>query len=163
MPVFFEDFDRRLDLILTHLGGSASRASSLEEVTAPRFVLAQMPRTTDSVTVGPQSGFLDKSFEEFVKALTDMVTGFSRMGNTGETRFSWSVATTPAGAEIWVSRLGEREQKWAGLTNLKDQKLDYAIWTFRFDWGGCSKTETPDPYLQTPIEIRQVKAGCKVR
>ena len=44
---------------------------------------------------------------------------------------------------------------------MKGQSLDYAIWTFRIDWSGCSKSETPDPYLQAPVDMQVVKTGCK--
>jgi hypothetical protein len=122
-----------------------------------------MPKTTETFEAKERPGTLGKHVSELVAVLTDLIKGFRAMSDSETTSFLWSVTTTPPGAEIWISRLGESEKKWAGLTNVKDQKLEYAIWTFRIDWNGCSKTETPDPYLQAPIGIEEDKTGCKNR
>ena len=160
-PVFFEDFDRRLNRLIRELGGNPSSPSAEREVVSPRFVLTQMPKATDSVTVTPEFDSLDKHLRELVAILTDMMDGWKKMSDSGSKTFTWSITTTPPGAEIWYSRLNEEEQKWAGLTNLKDQTLPYAIWTFRISWGNCSQTETPDPYLQSSINIQTTETGCK--
>jgi hypothetical protein len=161
VPVFFEDFDRRLSHLIRELGGNPSRPSAELKVGTPRFVLAQMPKTTDSVTVTPGSDSLDKHLDELVHILTDMRDGWKKMSDSGSAAFTWSITTTPPGAEIWYSRLNEEEKKWAGLTNLKDQTLPYAIWTFRIVWGDCFKVEIPDPYLQSSIDIQTTEKGCK--
>jgi hypothetical protein len=122
-----------------------------------------MPKTSFSVDAEPQPGALDKRVKELVAVITDMINGFKAMTDSGTTTFSWSATTTPSGAAVWISRLGEPETKLAGATNFKDQKLEYAIWTFRIDWGGCWKKETPDPYLQNPIPIEIVQTGCTKR
>jgi hypothetical protein len=161
VPVFFEDFDRRLSHLIRELGGNPSGPSAELEAGPPRFVLTQMPKTSDSVTVTPGSGNLDKYLDELVHILTEVRDGWKKMSDSGGLTFSWSITTTPPGAEIWYSRLSEDEKKWAGLTNLKDQTLPYAIWTFRIVWGNCFQTETPDPYLQSSINIQTTEAGCK--
>lgn len=165
LPIFFEDFDRRLDKITRELGGvpTAQRITvpTAQRITAPRLVLAQLPKTTESVEAREQPGTLQTQVIEFVAVLTDVIKGFSKMIDSGTQSFSWSITTTPPGAEIWISRLGKPETKWAGLTNVKDQTLEYARWTFRIDWNGCSKIETPDPYLQSPIPMEDTKPGCK--
>jgi hypothetical protein len=160
-PVFFEDFDRRLARLIRELGGNPSSPSAEQEVVSPRFILTQMPKTTNSVTVTPGSDSLDKHLQELVSILTDMKDGFRKMSDSGGQTFTWSITTTPPGAEIWYSRLNEEEKKWAGLTNLKDQTLTYAIWTFRIVWGDCFKIESPDPYLQSSIDIQTTEKGCK--
>lgn len=85
-------------------------------------------------------------------------TGIAASGNTS---FTWSVTSAPKGAEIYISRLGMEEIKWAGKTDLTDQRLEFAIWTFRFEWNGCSKTEKPDPYLQAKVTMSVTKEGCR--
>lgn len=162
VPVFFEDFDRRLSRLIRELGGNPSRPSAELKVGPPRFVLAQMPKTTDSVTVTPgSSDSLEKHLNELVRIITDMVDGWKKMSDSGSQTFTWSITTTPPGAEIWYSRLDEEEKKWAGLTNLKDQTLPYAIWTFRIVWDDCFRTESLDPYLQASIDIQMTEKGCK--
>jgi hypothetical protein len=161
VPVFFEDFDRRLSRLIRELGGDPSRPSAERKVGTPRFVLTQMPKTTDSVTVTPGSDSVEKHLAELVRILTEMKDGWKKISDSGTQSFPWSITTTPTGAEIWYSRLDEEEKKWAGLTNLKDQTLPYAIWTFRIVWGDCYKDETPDPYLQSSIDIHTTEKGCK--
>lgn len=161
LPSFFEDFDLRFDQIIRNLGASPSRISSRKAL--PHLLLVQLPRTNDSVTATAAPGELDKHLGEFVVVITDLIKGFFGMGDSGQMTFSWAVMTEPQGADLFVSRLGKPEQKWAGVTNFTAQNLDKAIWTFRVDWKGCSKTETPDPFLQAPIQIKMVKAGCKKR
>jgi hypothetical protein len=161
VPVFFEDFDRRLSRLIRELGGDPSRPSAGLKVGTPHFVLTQMPKTTDSVTVTPGSDSVEKHLDELVRIVTDMWHGWKNMSDSGSQNFTWSITTTPPGAEIWYSRLNEEEKKWAGLTNLKDQTLTYAIWTFRIVWGDCFQTETPDPYLQSSINIQTTEKGCK--
>jgi hypothetical protein len=158
-PIFFEDFDRRLSHIINDLGYNPSTPSA--RVGTPHIVLVQMPKTTDSITVTPKPGTLDKNLSDFVKVLTDIIKGFTGMSESGNTTFTWSATTTPPGAEILYSRLGEAEKKWSGMTNLTGQTLPYAIWTFRIVWGDCYKTETPNPYQQSPINIQLVETGCK--
>jgi hypothetical protein len=161
VPIFFEDFDRRLSRLIRALGGDPSRPSAELKVATPHLVLAQMPKTTDSVTVTPGSDSVEKHLDELVRILTDMRDGFEKMSDSGSPTFTWSITTTPPGAEIWYSRLDEEEKKWAGLTNLKDQTLPYAIWTFRIVWDDCFQIEIPDPYLQSSINIQTTEKGCK--
>lgn len=160
LPIFFEDFDRRLKKVIQDLGGVPSTLVEMRP-NGPHLILAQMPKTSDSVTVTPGAGTLDKNLGELVKILTDMVKGWGGMSETGSSTFSWSATTMPPGAEIWYSRLDEEEKKWSSPTNLKDQTLPYAIWTFRFVWGNCSKSETPDPYLEPSIKMQVSETGCK--
>lgn len=162
VPIFFEDFDRRLSQVIRDLGGTHSSPSA-EMFAHPRMVLVQMPNTTQSITVTPEPGTLDKHLDELVKILSDMIKGWTGMSESGKTSFTWSVTTTPPGAEIWYSRLGEAEKKWSGMTNLTGQTLPYAIWTFRIVWGDCFRTEEPDPYLQSAINIQLDKTGCRRR
>jgi hypothetical protein len=161
VPVFFEDFDRRLSRLIRELGGNPSRQSAELKVRPPHLVLTQMPKTADSVIVTPGSDSVDKHLEELVRILTDIRDGWKKMSDSGSSTFTWSITTEPPGAEIWYSRLNEEEKKWAGLTNLKDQTLPYAIWTFRIVWGDCFRTETPDPFLQSSINIQTTETGCK--
>ena len=161
VPVFFEDFDRRLNRLIRELGGNPSRPSAELKMGTPHFVLTQMPKTTDSVIVTPGSDSVEKHLNELVRIVTDMWHGWKNMSDSGSQNFTWSITTTPPGAEIWYSRLNEEEKKWAGLTNLKDQTLTYAIWTFRIVWDDCFKIETPDPYLQSSIDIQETEKGCK--
>jgi hypothetical protein len=120
-----------------------------------------MPKITDSVTVTPGSDSVEKHLDELVRILTEMSDGWKKMSDSGGQTFTWSITTTTPGAEIWYSRLDEEGKKWAGLTNLKDQTLPYAIWTFRIGWGNCFQTEIPDPYLQSSINIQTTETGCK--
>jgi hypothetical protein len=162
-PIFFEDFDNRLNEIIRGLGGSPRRSTVAQRSpVAPHFALVQLPRSSDSVTVTPQPDNLDKSLAQLVTVLIDIIKGFPKMGEAG-TAFTWSVSTTPPGAEVFISRLGLPEQKWSGRTNMAGQRLENARWTFRIDWNGCWKTETPNPYLQGPIAIQLVKTGCVKR
>jgi hypothetical protein len=161
VPVFFEDFDRRLSHLIRELGGNPSRPTAGLKVGSPHFVLTQMPKTTDSVTVTPGSDGVDKHLAELVHILRDMRDGLKKMSESGSSNFTWSITTNPPGAEIWYSRLNEEEKKWAGLTNLQDQTLTYAIWTFRIVWGDCFQIETPDPYLQSSINMQTTEKGCK--
>jgi hypothetical protein len=161
VPIFFEDFDRRLSRLIRELGGDPSRPSAELKVGTPHLVLTQMPKITNSVTVTPESGSVERHLDDLVHILTDMASGWKNMSDSGSQTFTWSITTTPPGAEIWYSRLNEEEQKWAGLTNLKDQTLPYAIWTFRIVWDDCFKIETPDPYLQSSINIQTPEKGCK--
>jgi hypothetical protein len=161
VPIFFEDFDRRLKLIIRELGGTPKQMVTKNQTGNVHFLLAQMPHTSDSVNVNGAPATVSRSLNDLVGVLTDAVKGLLGMSETGTTNFHWSATTIPPGAEIFVSRLGEPETKWAGVTDVKDTTLEYAIWTFRFDWNGCSKKETPDPFLQNPLNLKQAKEGCR--
>ena len=164
LPIFFQDFDRRLQQVLQEVGGgSLSQARHLQNIESARFVLAQLPTTHESVDAQDQSRTLRKPVRDLVEILLDMKRGFLLLSDSGTTTFTWSATTSPEGAEIWISRLGEPETKWAGSTNVKEKKLEYAIWTFRFSLNGCSKPEQPDPYLQAPIEMKVKMPECKSR
>jgi hypothetical protein len=160
-PIFFEDFDRRLKLIIGELGGTPKQMVAKNQTGKVHFLLAQMPHTSDSVNINGEPATVSRSLNDLVGVLTDAVKGLLGMSETGTTNFHWSATTIPPGAEIFVSRLGEPETKWAGVTDVKDTTLEYAIWTFRFDWNGCSKKETPDPFLQNPLNLKQAKEGCR--
>ena len=147
--------------MIRELGGDPSRQSAELKVGPPHLLLTQMPKTTDSVTVTAGSDTVEKHLAELVHILTDMWEGWKKISDSGTPTFTWSITTTPPGAEIWYSRLNEEEKKWAGLTNLKGQTLPYAIWTFRIVWGDCFKTEIPDPYLQYSIDIQTTERGCR--
>ncbi|WP_128913540.1 hypothetical protein [Granulicella sibirica] len=168
IPPMFEDFDRRLDAILQRL--SSRRASVRENGTLPRLIRASTlqlsrPQASQSVTVAPTKEELDstlqKAFDEFVPVLEDMVKGFLEISKDGSTTFTWSLTTEPAGAEVYLSRLGEKEVKWAGVSNLENQPLPKLRWTFRVSWSGCSKLLDLNPWLQNPIPLREEKLGCK--
>jgi hypothetical protein len=161
VPIFFEDFDRRLKLIIRELGGTPIQMVAKNQTGKVHFLLAQMPHTSDSVNVNGGPATVSRSLNDLVGVLTDAVKGLLGMSETGTTNFHWSATTIPPGAEIFVSRLGEPETKWTGVTDVKDTTLGYAIWTFRFDWNGCSKKETPDPFLQNPLNLKQAKEGCR--
>jgi hypothetical protein len=162
-PIFFEDFDRRLQAVIRELGGTPRQMAVFAERMHPRLLLVQMPRTTDSIDANSAPGSVSKQLGDLVAVLTDATKGLLGMSESGTTNFPWSAITTPPGAEIWLSRLGEPEVKWAGITDVKSATLEYAIWTFRFDWGGCSKTEKPDPYLQHEVDLKVERAGCRTR
>jgi hypothetical protein len=161
VPVFFDDFYNRLSKLIRELGGDSFDHSAGLQVGPPRLVLTQNPKTTDSVIVTPGSDSIEKHLKELVNILTDMRDGWKKISDSGSQAFTWSITTTPPGAEIWYSRLNEGEKKWAGLTNVKGQTLPYAIWTFRIVWAGCFQTETPDPYLQSSIDIQTSEIGCR--
>ncbi|HEY4358396.1 MAG TPA: hypothetical protein VGN16_21800 [Acidobacteriaceae bacterium] len=161
IPVTFEDFDRRLSRIIhDELGGHPRQLSLQRGSMAPHLVLAQMPQTSITVTANDKPGTLDKPLRELTIVLTDVEKGFFLMSSSGATGFTWSIKTEPEGAEVWISRLDEPETPWTGHTNLKGQVLEYADWTFRVSWDGCSKELTPDPYLQNPLNLEFVKTGC---
>jgi hypothetical protein len=161
-PIFFEDFDRRLKLIIRELGGTPHQLVAKNQTGKVHFLLAQMPHTSDSITVnGDHPATVSHSLQDLVGVLTDAVKGLLGMSETGTTNFHWSATTIPQGAEIFISRLDEPETKWAGATDVKDTTLEYAIWTFRFDWNGCSRKETPDPFLQHPLNLKLAKEGCR--
>lgn len=162
----FQDFDRRLDAILQELpAGRAYLPSNQEPVLTLASMQQHRPQTSDSITVTPSkdkgTDTLQKAFGDFVDTLTDMAKGFLGISKDGSPNFQWSIATTPPGAEVWYSRLGEPEIKWAGVSDLKDQTLVKARWIFRVSWSGCSKKVDLDPWLQNPIPLQEVKAGCK--
>ena len=161
LPIFFEDFDRRLKLIIRDLGGTPYQFVTKNQIANVHLLLVQMPHTSDSVTATDKSGTISRNLSDLVGVLTDAVKGLLGMSETGTTSFHWSATTVPPGADIYISRLGEPEAKWAGMTDVKDATLEYAIWTFRFDWNGCSKPETPDPFLQHTIDIKLARQGCR--
>jgi len=165
-PIFV-DFDRRLDAILQELPAGRAYLPQNQE---PVLILASTlqehrPQRSESITVNTSkdkgTDMLQKAFGDFVDTLTDMAKGFLGISKDGNTTFLWSLTTTPPGAEVWYSRLGEPEIKWAGVSNLKDQSLVKVRWIFRVSWAGCSKKVDLDPWLQNPIPLQEVKAGCK--
>jgi hypothetical protein len=160
-PIFFEDFDRRLKRIIRDLGGTPTQFVAKNQNAKGHFLLAQMPHTSDSVTAQDNPAKISRSLSDLVGVLTDAVKGLLGMSETGTTSFNWSATTTPPGADIYISRLDEPETKWAGQTDVKDKTLEYAIWTFRFDWNGCSKREKPNPFLQHTIDLKLAKEGCR--
>jgi len=160
-PIFFEDFDRRLKRIIRELGGTPTQFVAKDQNAKGHFLLAQMPHTSDSVTAQDNPAKISRSLSDLVGVLTDAVKGLLGMSETGTTSFNWSATTTPPGADIYISRLDEPETKWAGQTDIRDKTLEYAIWTFRFDWNGCSKREKPNPFLQHTIDLKLAKEGCR--
>ena len=163
LPVFFEDLDLRLNKVIKELGGQPTSLSSIQQIGVPHLVLAQLPKTSESVEATTQSGTLEKHTQEFIAILNDMINGWKEISDSGITYFMWSVETTPPGAELWISRFGKPETQWAGVTNIRDQKLEFATWTFRVNWNGCSESQTPDPYGQKVLTIEMDKKGCRHR
>ena len=159
-PLFFQDFDRRLDVAIRELGGVPSRVSSLRETMKPHLVLAQLPKTSDAINAKDPTENLDGRVKSAVTLLLEIKKAFEIISESGKTTFMWSATTIPPGAEIWTSRLGEPETKLVGATNFPGQAIEYSIWTFRIDWSGCSKVETLNPWKQTPIAIKLARDGC---
>ena len=163
----FEDFDRRLDAILQEL--APRRAFLSHDHYNPRLIFtstmqANRPQGSDSITVTPQKDSgneIQKVLADFVEVLTDMSRGFLGIYKDGRADFTWSLTTSPAGAEIWYSRLNEPEVKWGGVSNQENRVLPKARWRFRISWSGCSKTVGLNPWLQNPIPLQEVKAGCE--
>ncbi|MGI4854030.1 MAG: hypothetical protein ACRYF4_08315 [Janthinobacterium lividum] len=163
----FEDFDRRFDRILGDLNRRVSqneRLGTMKGLTLTSFQKQGRAQISESVTVdagnvAPKNQ-LQKSFNDLVSAVLDMATGFLTISNNGSTTFVWSVTTTPVGAEIWYSRLGEQEIKWQGTSDQKNLTLPKARWKIRLVWSGCSKPELLNPWLQNPIPVQDVQAGC---
>jgi len=163
LPVFFEAFDRRLSKIIRDdLGGHPKQLSLRPDRSHPQLLLAQaqIPQTSITVTANDRPGTLDKPLRDFTLVLTDIEKGFLLIGASNTSGFKWSITTDPEGAEVWISRLDELPTPWGKHTNLKDQFLEYADWTFRVSWDGCSKDLTPDPYLHSPLTLEFVKTGC---
>jgi hypothetical protein len=161
-PIFFEDFDRRLEVIIREMGGTPYPMVAKNRIAKAHFLLVQMPHASDSVTINENSPTtISRSLNDLVGVLTDAVKGLLGMSESGTTSFHWSATTIPQGADIYISRLDEPETKWVGATNVKDAMLENAIWTFRFDWNGCSKREKPNPFLQHTIDLKLTKEGCR--
>jgi hypothetical protein len=155
-PVYFEDFELRLDQFIRDMGGQPKTIPLAKALREPRLIYVQLPQTKDSVTATSKSGPLEKELTHFVTIITDAVQGLL----DGTDNFKWSITSEPAGAEVWVSRLSLKETK-LGSTDLTDQTLPKAIWTFRIVWNGCSKTEEPDPFIEAKIDLHEFKVGCK--
>ena len=162
-PVVFQDFDNRLRRLLTALGQNPQQLSMRRGRPQLLLASAQTPTAHESVTVEPQAGKINKYAQDLGEILNDAVRGFLGMKNSGMIVFTWSLTSDPTGANVYVSRLDEPETQLAGVTNMTDQKLDYARWTFRLDWHGCSKREDINPFLQSDIKMTISKVGCKTK
>lgn len=163
LPPMFDDFEQRLDAVTRHLGGTPkAHAELVAPQMRPHIILAsaQRPSVTDSTNVTEQPGNLSHDYDNFVVILGDVIEGFRFIAQSGNDKFTWSITTDVPNADVYYSKIGTPERQWAGHTDLKNQELDYAIWTFRVDWNGCSKSQTPDPYHQHIIPMAFQRAGC---
>jgi len=161
-PIFFEDFDRRLRQVIRELGGKPLEHAALNETFRAHLVLAQMPHTTETVTASDKPASVNGVALKLAEILLDATKGLFGMSDSGTVNFHWSAVTLPPGADIYISRLDEPETKLAGQTDVKDATLEYARWSFRFVWNGCSSVpQTPNPYLEHRIDLVVEKVGCK--
>lgn len=161
-PIFFQDFDRQLSQIIRDLGGTpVAEAAAGKRYGVPHLVLAQMPQTRESVDAKDSSGKQNKLAVALTNLIESIDKGFEKIAKSGLKQFTFSIETIPVGATLYIQRMGEREIAWQGVTNFKDQNLEYALWTFRIDWGGCSRIEMPNPYLQSVIDIKISRSGCQ--
>jgi hypothetical protein len=162
LPIAFEDFERRYDLIFSELGGNAKHALNQDLVQHPRYVLAQLPKTSDSITASAtDDGQLTKQAKDFLNVLTQCKEWFDRMTAGAPDTFTWAITSVPPQADVYVLRTGEKERKWDLQTNMKDQSLPMAKWRFRVDWKGCSVTDTPDPFLKPNLTLSAKIEDCK--
>lgn len=159
-PLFFKDFELRLAAVAKMLGATLATTYGRKN---PHLVLVQLPSATDSIEAKASVANLDPSAQALAVVVTDMAYGFRQIAETNSESFYWSLITIPSGAEIYYSSLSHAETKWAGRSDQKHQQLPYARWTFRVSWNGCSKTETPDPFVQSAIEMTLTREGCQVK
>lgn len=159
-PEMFMDFQLRLEATAKLLATTLPQESMIYDKT-PHWQLTQFPSTSTTVVVVPDGESLSRPYDELLLIATDMSYGFSAAAKTGEAQFTWTLITVPPGADIFLSSLSHSEFKWEGLSDQKERTLDLARWTFRVSWNGCSKKETPDPFIQNPLTIILTKSGCK--
>lgn len=164
LPIFFEDFDLHLEEISDRLAKKHARALNEQLPTVPHLVLAQLPKASETVDVSPtdkESDFL-KEIEESLHRFTQIREAFeNRSESPSRKEFTWSITSKPPGAEVWYSRLSKKEVQWVGQTDMSDQRLEYAIWTFRVVWSdGCSFSQEPDPYHQSPLRMVFDRKRC---
>ncbi|MGA7342928.1 MAG: hypothetical protein WBX18_20160, partial [Terracidiphilus sp.] len=158
-PIFFEDFDRRLQAFTMATTPTASYLQ--RDSRRPHLVLAQASRG-ESVIVRPSpvDGSLGPYLSNLVSILTDLRDAYNVMADSRSDTFTISLKSSPPGATISYMRIGEPYQEYTKLTNVDQASFEYSMWSFKFTLGNCVVVKHPNPYVEKSPNLNVDMTNC---
>jgi hypothetical protein len=85
---------------------------------------------------------------------------FNKVASTGSDTFTISLKSSPAGATITYSRVGEKPLEYSSPTDVEQATFPYAMWTFNFTMGLCSVAKKPNPYIEKSPNLNVQMTNC---
>jgi hypothetical protein len=165
-PVMFDDFHVRYMAALVELGappapGTSQTASGRPALIVARTIYVQLktrptspPPLDDGWKKGPLSGTYPLLAVAALDLMESNIRAYLLVASRGSDTFTIRLASIPSGAAVSYKRVGEDYTYLSRQTNIDSATFPYAIWTFRFEKGGCkTETRTPNPYIEDSPDL----------
>jgi hypothetical protein len=158
-PIFFEDFDRRLQAFTM---ATTPTASYRQYDSGPAHLVFAQASRSESVIVRPSpvDGSLGPYLSNLVSILTELRDAYNVIADSGSDTFTISLRSSPPGATISYMRIGEPYQEYSKLTNVDQASFEYSMWSFKFTLGNCIVVKHPNPYVEKSPNLNADMTNC---